>query len=824
MSTERKDFFISYNHKDKQWAEWIAWQLDVAGYSVVFQTWDFRPGGNFVIEMHKATVETERTIVVLSESFLGSEFTQPEWAAAFAQDPTGARRRLVPIRIEKCEPTGLLAQIVFLDLVDLDEAEACQLLLDGLKAIGKPKVKPVFPNQKFTGHTPAFPGLPAIWNIPIPRNPNFTGREKQLDLLQKALHSGQPAALTQAIHCMGGVGKTQIAAEYAYRQSGQYDVVWWIRSEETATLAGDYAALADKLILPQAGAQNQQETIDAVREWLRIHEKWLLIFDNANESKEISPYLPPSKKGHVLITSRNKVWKGTAQPVDVEVLPSNEAVQFILQRTRKQDDKTAKELAKELGYLPLALEQAGAYIEATGISLSEYLKLYLETGVSIFEEEESAADQHMETVARTWKISSDRIFPICPEAIELLNLCAYFAPDGIPKTLIVDGAELLPSHLVSVVGDQKRFNHLVMMLRSNGLLGLKSDALTIHRSLQVIIRERQNANQKKEWATAAIEIINKFYPFDSDDVRFSRFSERLLPHALATIGHAEALSIAHETTIRLLNLCANYLKMRGTFSDAKVLLNRSLQIAESVYGSQDPATAIIMNNLGGVCRDLGCYVDAEKYFRRSLDIAKKTYDYDHTQVATYINNLGSVLQDLGNYKEARECYERALEIDEAFYGPNHPKVAIRVNNLGGVLRALGDLTEVQRCFERALKIDELNYGIDHPAVATDINNLGLVFQDMGRLRESEKCFKRALAIEEAAYGPDHPSVAIYFNNLGLVLGDLGEAVEARRCIERALRIFEKYLGQDHPSTKVVQENFRNICSQSVLSHISEKRL
>jgi hypothetical protein len=209
-----KDFFISYTAADRQWAEWIAWQLEEAGYSVVIQAWDFRPGGNFALDMQKAA-EAERTIAVLSPDYLQKPFPQAEWAAAFAQDPTGDGHRLLPVRVVECSPKGLLAQIVYIDLVNRNETEAKDELLNGInRGRVKPATAPSFPlsqpSQRVIADEPQFPGaLPAVWNIPFRRNPHFTGRDDLIVEIEKALAAGEVAALTQpqAITGLGGVGK-----------------------------------------------------------------------------------------------------------------------------------------------------------------------------------------------------------------------------------------------------------------------------------------------------------------------------------------------------------------------------------------------------------------------------------------------------------------------------------------------------------------------------------------------------------------------------------------------------------------------------------------
>ena len=192
-----KDFFVSYNTADRPWAEWIAWALEEAGYSAVIQAWDFRPGANFVLEMHKAAEQTQKTIVVLSENYLKAEFTKPEWAAAFVRDPDGQQRTLIPIRVKECKPTGLLTSIVYVDVVGLGEQDARAAVLEAFSGRAKPAHAPGFPGAAEQDAREGaallrvrYPGKP--WNVPYPRNLFFAGREKVLEALRVANREGGP--------------------------------------------------------------------------------------------------------------------------------------------------------------------------------------------------------------------------------------------------------------------------------------------------------------------------------------------------------------------------------------------------------------------------------------------------------------------------------------------------------------------------------------------------------------------------------------------------------------------------------------------------------
>ena len=807
-----KDFFISYNKADRTWAEWMAWQLEETNYTTLLQAWDFRPGSNFVLAMQQAASEAERTIAVLSPDYLGAQFTQPEWAAAFAQDPTGEKGTLLPVRVRQCDLKGLLPQIIYIELVGLGEAAATEALLTGVqRGRAKPATAPSFPGAapRSMPQRPRFPGtLPPIWNVPHLQNHNFTGREGLLGELRTALTPGQPAALTQAISGLGGVGKTQLATEYAYRHMADYSLVWWVGAEEPAKLASDYAQLAGQLELPEKEATDQRVVVDAVRSWLGQNRGWLLIFDNAPGPEEVRPYLPRGGGGHVLVTSRNPNWGSLASSLSVKTLEPGDSVKFLLKRTGRQDqeaDEATAALAEALGHLPLALEQAGAYIEQAGTSLSKYLELFGDHQRELLGRGNPPAGYEA-TVATTWEISFQQVSNISPGAADLLNLCAFLAPDEIPKKLLREGSRHLPQSLAATLKDTLAFNDAVAALRRYSLIEVGQEALSVHRLVQAVARNRLAEDARRTWAAAAVRLVNDAFPFDSDDFRSWPECSRLLSHALAATEHAEPPQVAPEATVRLLNHTGLYLRGRAEFAQARAHFKRALKIAEAAYGPNHPDVASSVNNLGSVLRVLGDLAGARAHYQRALQITEAAYGSNHPKVAIRVNNLGRVLRELGDLTGARAHFERTLEIDEAAYGPNHPTVAIRVNNLGSVLQDLGDLAGAREHFERALEIDEAAYGPNHPKVATRLNNLGNVLQNLGDLVGARAHLERALEIDEAAYGPDHPEVATDVSNLGAVLYALGDLAGARAHYQRALKIYRDVFGDDHPDTVRVLKN------------------
>jgi tetratricopeptide (TPR) repeat protein len=773
----QRDFFVSYTSADRAWAEWVAWQLEDEGWTTVLQAWDFTPGDNFIQRMRDALEQADRTIALLSQAYLASPYATDEWTGAFLHDKDHAGR-LLPVRIEACKLPRLLATRVYLDLVGLGRQAARTRLLEEVKqGRRRPQRAPGFPGEQRAGGggpgQPRFPAYgPEVTNLPA-RNPHFTGRSELLGQLRARLRVEPGAVVTQtgAVHGLGGVGKTELAVEFAHRYQADYDLVWWITAEQPTSITADLAALAEQLGIEREA--DQAEMVKSLFRELRGRERWLLVYDNAERPQTLEGLLPPGGGGRVLVTSRYGAWGKLGRAVRLDVLARDEAVAFLAKRSGATDWAVLDGLAGELGDLPLALDEAAAYLEETHTDAGEYLELVRARNRELFGLDQPAdelADQRR--VATIWSLSLERVHQQAPEAEALLQLCAFLAPDDIPRELPREHPQVLPDELGGVVGDVLAYNRLLGAVGRYSLATVTPTSLGLHRLVQAVIQARLGADGERAWAAAAVGLLRASFPNESWEVATWQRCGRLLPHLLAVAGHAQRLGVAGEQAGWLLDRSSRYLRGRGLYRQARPVAERALALTEAALGPQDVEVAWRCDELGGVLKDLGDLADARVQLERALAIGEAALGPDHPNMAALRNNLGAVLQALGDLAGARAQLERALAIGEATLDPNDPEMAARRGNLGLVLRALGDLDGARAQLERALAIGEATLGLDHPDVAIWRSNLGGVLEALGDLADARVQLERALEIGEAALGHNHPNVAIYRSNLAAIVAEL----------------------------------------------------
>jgi tetratricopeptide (TPR) repeat protein len=651
-----------------------------------------------------------------------------------------------------------------------------------------------------------------LWNVPYRRNPLFTGREDILKPLHDRLATTKTAALTQpqAISGLGGVGKTQTAIEYAYRYQNEYPIVLWVRADTRDTLITDFINIADLLHLPERNEQDQQTTITAVKRWLLNHTGWLLIMDNVEDLDLVYNFMPTGSNtnGHILLTTRAHATGRIASSFRIEKMTLEEGTLLLLRRARilapdalldqarEADRMRAKTIAVELDGLPLALDQAGAYIEETGCDLSNYLELYRMQRFALLNERGSFASDHPESVATTFSLAFQKVQENNSSAAELLRLCTFLHPDVIPEEVFTDYKPTLDPTLPPIVADQFQLNTAIKSLLKFSLVRRNPDTktLTIHRLVQAVLKDKMDKHMQRQWAERTVRSVSRSFPFARPETW--QACQRLLPHAYTSTELIEHWNIEIIEAAGLLYRMGKYLDDLALYEEAKLCYQRALIICEKVRGLEDVDVAKILSPLAEVYSKQGKYAQAESFHKKALKIRKEALGSEHPDVAMNLKVLAGLYREQGKYAQAESLYLQALKLSKKVYGSKHHEVGVIFNDLALLYRAQGNYAKAESLYQQSLEIK-----IQRPEdtnLASCLSNLADLYRAQGRHREAEPLSRRALVICEKIQGTEHPDVATKMNNLALIYYEQGKYAEAESLYLRTLEINEKILGPNHP--------------------------
>ncbi|AKB27678.1 hypothetical protein MSSIT_0959 [Methanosarcina siciliae T4/M] len=682
----------------------------------------------------------------------------------------------------------------------------------------------------------------AISNVPYSRNLRFTGREEKLKQIREALLADNTVAVSQpvAVCGLGGIGKTQTAVEYTYRYRTEYEFIFWVKADSEDSIISDYVGIAKLLNLPVKNDSDLNNIVSAVLNWFRTHENWLLVIDNADDISFVKRYLPPDPKEHILLTARLRVFDALdiTKSVDMEAMSPEEAKSFLLKRTvranlNQSELEALDKLVNELGYLPLALEQAGAFIHANNSSFKDYLASYNIRGLKLLEKSPIDKSKYPESISTTWLMNFDEVKKKSEVSADVLYASAFLNPNGIPAEIYHKSSDelgpLISSIFNEVDTDPLVYDEVLKPLWQYSLINREIGCHTydIHRLVQAVIRDGMEKSEQKLWAERVVKAVNRTFP----DVEYINWElcDKLLPHAQICAEYIKLWGLETEESARLLNKAGLYLHKRArfkeseslfkssveiSFKDSESLFKSSLEIREKVLKPEHFDISESLNNLGELYIDIGRYSKAELLFLRALEIQENTLNSNDPAIAKSLNNLGEVYRYSGRYSEAEPLYTRALEITERALGPDHPDVGTRLNNLALLYSYLGMYSEAEPLYVRASEITERALGSEHPTVSIRLNNLAELYRNSGRYSEAEPLYVRALEITEKALGSEHPDVGIRLNNLALLYSNLGRYSEAEPLYTRALEITERTLGPEHPDVGTCLNNLAELYRNS----------
>ena len=532
-------------------------------------------------------------------------------------------------------------------------------------------------------------------NLPFPALGDFfRGRADALE----ALDAQGAAAITQtqAVHGLGGVGKTRLAVEYAWRSLERFEHILFASASSPETFRGEVAALAIRPLGLVDAVEDEAAVFESVIRRLETGANWLLILDNADTPEAVAAvqkFLPRLTAGRVLITSRISDWPIGLREISLDVWPEDVARQYLLdttegrRRASEDDGEMALAIARLLDGLPLALEQSAAFIRVRRLSLARYLEIWEARRAEILAwRDEKMMHHYPKPLATTWAVTFDEL-SIAARAV--LRITSLLAPEPIPDGAFQTGAEhvttataLLAEEIGGEAGDVD-LDAALAELASFSLAKLGDEGLRVHRLVQEIVNGRIPEDRRRDWIEAALGMVNAAFDGDPGDVRTWPVLDPLRPHAERIAETADAAGIAEPT-------------------------------------------AWLINQLGVLLQGKGLWSLTEKWSRRALAIDTASYGENHPVVGRDLNNLAQLLQATNRMEEAEPLMRRALEIDEASYGENHPQVAVSLNNLAQLLKATNRLEEAEPLMRRALEIWEASLAPDHPWVIGGRANLAAI--------------------------------------------------------------------------------------------------
>jgi hypothetical protein len=624
--------FLSHSTADKPAVEALAHRLAKEGIQVWLDKWNLVPGAAWQPAIEEALTESETCAVSIGTGGL-SPWQHEEMRVAINRrvSDTQQRFRVIPVLLPGAKRDSLPALLVAGTWVEfrdsLDEPDAFHRLVCGIRG-----------DAPGPGGAEARGSPRTLHNLPFAPNPAFTGRETDLERLGEHLQKRGGVALTQtvALHGLGGVGKTQLAVEYAWKHLGGYEAVLWLRADSPEALDANLAGLAGVLGLPDASAKEQHVQTNAVLGWLKGHERWLLIADNADTEQageavreQLAPHLP----GHVLVTSRLGRWPVNLTHLALELLPSQDATRYLQARVAKEghhagDETAARKLAEELGFLPLALEQAASFVIETHFSFDQYQE-YLHTArPELLNYKAEGATAYPTSVAKTWSITLERLSAL---ARALLRLAAWFAPEAVPRGIFRAGEALLAEALgnnatVSAFAIDTALGELARF----SLIRLSDKTISVHRLLQAVEQDALTKKEGARWLEWAVRLFNALAPEFPEDVRTWGVWLLLRPHAEALLEHTQGQGLDTPPVGLAANQFGLFLYARAEYAQAEPLMRRALEIRERSYGPDHPAVAVSLNNLVALLQATHRLAETEPLIRRALHILELSYATDQT--------------------------------------------------------------------------------------------------------------------------------------------------------------------------------------------------
>ncbi len=641
--------------------------------------------------------------------------------------------------------------------------------------------------------------MPIRGGLP-PRNPRFVGREALLGRLRERLATGPVVLLPGAGHQLGGVGRTQLAVEYAHRHADDYDLVWWIPAEQTAGLRAALVGLAQRLGLPEARDINR--TLGAVRDALSRGEpyrNWLVVFENANRPEDIKPYLP-SGAGHVLVTSRNPRWTAEiAQALPVPAFDRPDSVDFLRRRLPEASEVEARELADRLDDVPMALDQAAAVIAATGQRVAEYLRAY---------DDAAAALAYPTPIRVAWHLALTGLRAASPAAAQLVELCAFLASAPVTWQLLwAARGTPLPAELARAVRIERRLKAAIRLVGRYGLAELDppGETLLVHPLVRGMLAQHLGPGEHAAGSHAARRLLAAADPGDPDNPTHWPRYEELAPHLV----HADVLGGDDEQVRQLAVNCVRQLYAKGDYDSSRDLAAQAAARWTDSLGDTDEQTLTVSFHLGNALRAVGRVAEARSLNAETLRRQRAVGGHDDEAALATANSVGADLRFAGQFAAARELDADNLVRHRRLFGPEFPLTLRCANNLAVDLRLLGDFRAARALDEQTLRHRRHVLVDGHPETLSSLAALAFDRYGLGEVTAARDLLAGPLAAH--ALGAGHPMALLAGRFHAMAVRRAGDHAAACSLAAANVALFRQRFGDLNVETLGAMVTEANAC-------------
>ncbi|MDN3297949.1 FxSxx-COOH system tetratricopeptide repeat protein [Streptomyces ficellus] len=862
MTEDSEHITVVFAGQSERWAAWVEEELRTAGFGTRLVRWDplrRPPEGSALTDLLAAP---GCVLLMLDDWYLRFDSGRYRaWVDVLRAVLPEHRGRLAALSVTTRplpEPVRALDPV---ELRGVGRDEARRRLL-GLFGVTAPRSGGVELGRRLR-----FPDdLPPVWNVPR-RNRGFTGRRESLERLHAMLTARSDGTSIVAVHGPAGVGKTQLAMEYAHRYAGEYDIVWWVRAATSTTARENLAALAGRLRV--GDGDELGPLIDAVHAALRTTGKrWLLVLDGAEDHERLAGLLPDGP-GHVLITSHRTAW--SAHGADLLKIPCFdrvESVAYACRRAARLTEREADRLAEALEDLPLLIDQMAAWLDAhPTIPVSRYVAEIRDGSPSVFGV--LANGDEPRPFQAVWAMAVNTLHEDAPEAHELLKLLAYFSADVVPVRLLQSARSAdLPPHLARMAAEPSSWNSALRTLSESTAMwleyetGPQADTLTVgtlrmHRLFHRFVRESLPPEDRENASRTACRVLVAADPREPTQPRhWARYAE-LIPH----LRPSGALESEDEDVRRLVLNCVEYLRMRGEYREGWAISREALAHWRATSGPTDRMVLVAAHQYANMLRRMGRYADAEDAGRAVLkSLAAAGADESGIETLRALNGLGGTLMALAKYDEAGDLYERAAGDAARLLGDRVPLtlslrtnlatalglqgryeesldhhravLRARVAVLGGknaltllsalntawMLRLLGRYAEALAIQEQNTRLHRQVLDRDHSQSLQAEHNLALCLRREGELDAARALMRSVHERLVRRRGRHHPETLLVATDYGMLLRGAGELDEALDLAETTARLYVTQLGDAHPYAIGARDN----CAL-ILRDIGERR-